>query len=462
MRIRLGIRQLTILLGLAIILLLLTVTSKSGTVIVTPPWNHCLGLNKVTQFHLDIFSGYREKFDDPQGLFCTKLHCEDDPQTPKDDDELTVFGLNSGRHTLIYNKSLTSIGIVGGLGRGLLEFKRPQAVTGNSDGDVFVADTGNDRLVHLRYEDDELLPIDEFTGPDDKPFNRPSGIALGGDLLYVADTRNDRIALVTMDGTITAEYRPEYRGARLYRPYRVAVVTSNDEWFYYRDYFIAVVDSMGGRLWKITPDGTVRNLIRYRAIGDTGGFNHVAIDYYGNVYVTDTHNGTIHKFNRHFQYIMAIGEKGTGEGQFDEPRGISIYRRFGQIFVSERAGAQYHWIGTDLLRLSAERLMFDTEKKTCRIDLSFLLAEHSFVTLYLENEDGERIVDIVSDYMLPSGFFKRRIEIACNKVQLLAKCKVRLVAIAKPTYSSKAYLSVTRRTHFIDPCPTPLTSSLAK
>ncbi len=73
---------------------------RGGTTLVTPPWTHCLGLHKVTQFHLDIYSGYREKFIDPEGLFCVKLVGKDKPDTPRDDDELTVYGLNSGACTV--------------------------------------------------------------------------------------------------------------------------------------------------------------------------------------------------------------------------------------------------------------------------------------------------------------------------------------------------------------------------
>lgn len=440
----------------AAILLILSVSAASfggpkGTTLVAPPWNHCLGLHKVTQFQLNIYSGYSEKFDDPQGLFCTKLSVKDDPESEKDDDELNVFGLNTGRNRLIYNKSLSSIGIVGGPGRGLNQFNSPLSITGDREGNIYVADAGNDRILHLRYFEDGLVAVREIVGEEEDRLAGPAGVSLSGGILYVADTRKDRIVAFGADGSPRSVFKPSLKGASLYRPFGLAVVSSGDEWLHFRDYFIAVTDSMGGRIWKLSTSGEPLAVVRYSSIGGRGSFNHVAIDYYGNIYVTDTINGKIHKFDRNLKYIVAIGDDGTDEGQFDQPRGISIYRRFGQIFISERAGAQYYWIGTDILRLSLHGIYFETESKRCRVDVSFLLTEHSAVTLYLEDESGKNRFTILPEYILPLGPFEQRLTARCDPAESLAKCKLRLVAIAKPTYSSRTYHAVRRESRLVLP-----------
>ncbi len=186
---------------------------ESGTTLVAPPWTHCLGLHKVTQFHLDVYSGYREKFNDPQGLFCVKLASEDKPDVPRDDDELTVYGVNSGNHDIIYNKSLTSIGIVGGEGAGDMRFRRPLALSGDAAGNLYVADTGNDRIAHLRYGmDDELVWVKEIRGPAERPLRGPFGVAIGGGVIFVADTGNDRIAVFRPDGAFVKSFGAEWKG----------------------------------------------------------------------------------------------------------------------------------------------------------------------------------------------------------------------------------------------------------
>jgi hypothetical protein len=423
------------------------------TTLVTPPWTHCLGLHKVTQFHLDIYSGYREKFDDPEGLFCIKLASKDKPNTTRDDDELTVFGLNSGAGDIIYNKSLTSIGIAGTPGSGVMEFERPISITGDRDGNVYVADTGNDRIVRLRDVDDALVWVAEMHGPSDRPLAAPAGVCLSGGYLYVADTGNDRIVVLTVDGSFVRSFGAEKDGASLRSPSAIAAVSEGDDWLYYADHFIVVTDSLGGRLWKISPEGKVLALARRAAIGGAGSFDHVAIDYYANIYVTDRTAGLVHKFDRHLGYLVAVGGA-SGEGpRFDQPRGITIYRRFGQVFVAERSGAQYFWIGTDLLRYSAENLRFDVRRQRCSVDVSFLLTECSSISLVLRDERGADRFTVLPQYILPPGRFSRRIEVDCPAAETLAKCNLSLVATAVPTYSSRAFLTVRRESGLLSPRP---------
>jgi hypothetical protein len=444
------VKQLIPIFVLSIVLLpLASGGEREETTLITPPWNHCLGLHKVTQFHLDLYSAYSTEFNDPQGLFCTKLDSENDPGTERDDDELTVFGLDSGAHLLIYNKGLTSIGIIGGEGEGQLQFRNPVSLSGDEKGNVYVADSGNGRIVHLRYTGNrELVYAGEIQGPEGNLLDRPTGVAFSGGKIYVADSGNDRIAVFGVEGGLQASFTPATEEDRLFRPFSVAAVTEGDEWLYYRDYYIAVVDSLGRRIWKLSPEGEVLGIIRYNQ--SEGGFGHVAVDYYGNIYATDPHHGCIHKFNRHLEYIVAFGASGTHHNQLDEPRGITIYRRFGQIFVSERAGAQYYWIGTDIIRFSAKNLSIYSSEGRLGVDVSFLLTEHSFVSLHLEDEQGNERIRVLDDYLLPAGLFERRLELPSTEMELLANCKLRLVIVAKPTYSSRAYLEVRKKSRLLE------------
>ncbi len=444
------VKQLIPIFVLSVVLLpLASGGDRGGTTLITPPWNHCLGLHKVTQFHLDLYSGYSAKFDDPQGLFCTKLESKDDRGTDRDDDELTVFGLDRGENRLIYNKSLTSIGIIDGSESGGLPFRHPFALSGDVKGNVFVADTENDRVVHLRYLDnDDLVFVSETRGAEGDELDRPMGVSVSGGRVFVADSGNNRIEVFDFEGSVIASLHPETEAERLEGPSAVAAVTEGDDWLYYRDYFVAVVDSLGRRIWKLSPDGEVLGIIRHDR--PEGSFGHIAVDYYGNIYATDERNGCIHKFNRHLDYIMAFGESGTGRNQFDQPRGITIYRRFGQIFISERAGAQYYWIGTDIIRFSARNLTLDPARGRLGIDVNFLLTEHSFVSLHLEDEGGNEVSSILDEYLLPAGSFERHIEVPCAELEPLANCKLRLVIVAKPTYSSRAFLEVRKKSRELE------------
>ena len=88
-------------------------------------------------------AGFSYQFDNPQGVAALKLRAEDDSTTSRDDDELTVFGVNSGQHMLIFNTSLLSIAFYGRQGDGVGEFDNPVWVAAHRDGRVAVTDTGD-------------------------------------------------------------------------------------------------------------------------------------------------------------------------------------------------------------------------------------------------------------------------------------------------------------------------------
>ena len=121
--------------------------------------------------------------------------------------------------------------------------------------------------------------------------------------------------------------------------------------------FIVVSDSMLSRVWKLDRRGQPFAARRVRDIGSggKGEFYYVAIDYYANVWCSDR-GGGLHKFDRELRFLSSVGRPGHDDYEFDEPRGLGLYRRFGQLFVSEREGAQYLWMGTDVFTPSVADL----------------------------------------------------------------------------------------------------------
>jgi sugar lactone lactonase YvrE len=414
------------------------------SMLIYPPFRHCLGLHKVTTFHLFVYLGTRTRFDDPGALAAVKLDSENDLSTGRDDDELTVFGINTGKCEIIYNTSLTSADIYGECGTGPGQFRNPLGIAAEASGNVFVADTGNDRIVRLAYRDDRLSFVRAFgsTGSGRQQFRSPSDVAVGASgALYIADTGNDRIIEVTRDGEPILSFSEDADGGvSLDGPTALAVVEAGEEWAAVERDLIVVVDRGGTRLTQFSRDG------RVLAVAAADGlplqnvrFNRVAIDFYGSVYATDTARSQIHKFDSSLVYVASFGRQGTGRMELDEPRGITIWRRFGQVFVTERAGAQYFWIGTEIRELKAAADAAGPGGDGIRV--SYTLTETSRVTIELVNERGDVVRTLVEKRRRAIGVNTERLDVAPVPPGLYT-----LRVVAAPTYSSVSYFHDTAET----------------
>jgi sugar lactone lactonase YvrE len=147
------------------------------------------------------------------------------------------------------------------------EFDTPSALALDGEGNIYVADTGNNRIRKVTPDGRvTTLAGDGNAGfrdgaAADAEFDSPVGVAVDKDgNVYVADTYNDRVRVVTKDGavkTVAGAGRPGYAdgdalSAALFdTPCAVAVNEAGE---------VFVADTGNNRLRKITKDGRVTTL----------------------------------------------------------------------------------------------------------------------------------------------------------------------------------------------------------
>jgi streptogramin lyase len=89
---------------------------------------------------------------------------------------------------------------------------------------------------------------------------------------------------------------------------------------------IYIADTNNHRIQKFDSNGTY--LAQWGSLGSGDGqFNHptgVAVDSTGNVYVVDGENNRIQKFDSNGLYLAQWGTSGSGDGQFTIPQGIAV------------------------------------------------------------------------------------------------------------------------------------------
>jgi len=369
---------------------------QDPSTLVFPTFLHTYGIRKATRFHLFLFTNNRVKFENPQGLAVVRLSAWEDTSTTHDDDEVTVYGVNAGQNNIIYNKSMKSIGVYGLDEQGDHRLNAPHGIAANELGDVYICDSGNHRVVKLRNTDNELIFQKVVGAPGQAAgmFRTPRGVALDSENnVYVTDRDNHRVQV------FSPELDYLYEWGELSSPDAIAVIDRGERWSYFKEDFVVVIDSASQRLNKFDLHGNVLGRISAEQMGvNQPYFAFLALDYYNNIYITDTQNHCIHKLNHRLLYLTRYGQRGDGDREFIEPRGITIYRRFGQIFVAEKYGAQYYWVGADCYRFET------TPMPDARaVKFRYFLTEHAFVTTDILDEDNNLITRVWTKRMKATG-----------------------------------------------------------
>jgi len=427
------IKRLTLLLG--IFSLFIVVFSEETTLII-PPFKHSMGYYKANSTIAKIILKKNVSFERVSGICALKLKQLDDRTTDKDDAILSLFGINN--HQIVYNVGLNRIKTYGSKGRGEApeSLYYPTDIVVTPDGELYISDTYNFRVLKFLYDEDSLLYENSFGsfGMDSFSLNLPEGIDYDGvGNLFICDSRNNRIVV------LNRSFYPFMILDNIQRPHSISIVDSKKGYLNLKDRLFLVVSSDRRRLLKLDFYG---NLIKEFFSFDITGykdvdFNFIDYDQNGNIYVTDTINSCIHKFDSDLRYITSFGREGSGKNQFYKPEGISIYRKYGQVFISERTGFQYYWIGVDgyIKEFTPPTISDTTEGLT----ISLFTTEQCRVTIQI-TKDGKFVRELTSDLRRNIGLNYIVWDLKDEKGnRIVENGKYRLKVTLEPLYSSRGY-----------------------
>ena len=290
---------------------------------------------------------------------------------------LYVVEFNGHRVRRIDGKGfITTIGGTGRKGSGGVggpankaDFDSPHSLAVTPKGDVFVADTMNNRVSKIDARTGMLTVI---AGTGEKGFSGDGGPAVkarfgniycasldpGYERLYLADLDNRRIRVVDLGtGIVTTvagngkkgvpEDGAEAVNAPLVDPRAVAVDAKGN---------IYILERSGHALRLVDPQGKVRTIAgtgKAGAAGDGGdarmatlnGPKHLCIDADGNVIIADTENHLIRKVilaEGKIVRVAGTGKKGSTSvggsplvAELNQPHGVYVHPTTGELYISD-------------------------------------------------------------------------------------------------------------------------------
>jgi len=197
-------------------------------------------------------------------------------------------------------------------------FNSPMGIAIGPHGNVYIADTSNNRIQKFSSEGDFITKWgknfgDGSIGNGNGEFRHPRCITISSDsFVFVGDSENYRIQKFTLDGDFINAWETEWA-------YDISVDSDGNIYI--------PKPNINGYIFKIDPNG---NLIKEWVIG--GASEGLAIDKIGNIFVSCRNTNKIQKFTVNGEFVIEWSNLGDNTNVMNNPRGIEVDIN-GDVFV---------------------------------------------------------------------------------------------------------------------------------
>jgi DNA-binding beta-propeller fold protein YncE len=260
------------------------------------------------------------------------------------DQQGSLFAVDNGNNRIQkFDNTGNFIILWGNFGSANANFHNPTGIACDGKGDVWAVDTNNHRVQKFDGKLGGYIMKFGSRGNGEGQFNSPWGIAVDRvrGYVYVVDSANFRVQKFDMAGEFVMSWGSFGNGdGQFYFPRGVAVDQSDGS--------VYVVDMGNHRVQKFDTSTNVlpQLLTKWGGSSEPGHASSqlaqeagqlrspwgVTVDGAGDVYVTDTGNHRVEKFDKEGNFITQWGGYGNGDGQFNFPYGIAVDAK-GSVFV---------------------------------------------------------------------------------------------------------------------------------
>lgn len=203
---------------------------------------------------------------------------------------------------------------------GQIRFSSPVAIA-KRNGVFYVADSGRGSI--LAFDENEKVIFESRSH-----LERPSGLTLLGDRLFIADSQRHKIVSFDLQGNHLSEFgrRGKADGEFNFPTHLAADAEGN----------LYVTDSMNSRVQILDAQGGYKGQLG--SVGDSPGHfgrpKGVSVDSLGHIYAIDAIFDNLQIFDRSGRLLLNLGGSGSGPGEFWLPNGLAISRQ-NEIYATD-------------------------------------------------------------------------------------------------------------------------------
>jgi len=298
----------------------------------------------------------------------------------------TVFFTDPIKNIIAYNVDEIDFKYYGNASEHI-QLNKPNNIIALTDGNVYVSDSGNNRILNLFWNSQEIINHQNmYTG-----LSNPHGIAVDAkNNLYIADTGNNRI--VKLNSTLNPVNYIGQNTSFLVKP---ALIEPKG----------IAVDGFGNIYVGCTGS---KSLLKFDAAGQLIksifsteinlselNITDIKVDQFDNIYVIDNFNSLLIKFDNNLNVLARIGGVGEQIYNLNRPMCLTLYREYGGIFVSTSEGGKIFRIMPGLGftdKYFSRKFVFKTELKISE----YRLTSTSLVNIMILDNQAN-VIRLLSD-----------------------------------------------------------------
>lgn len=199
-------------------------------------------------------------------------------------------------------------------------FDEPLAAASDGKGRIFVTDALHHSVKVLDAATGDYITEIGQQGTNAGELNRPYGIAVNDDYIYIAQMESPRIQVFDTDGNFVAVILDNDNPGEAGHFVPTALATGKNGELFIADVYqhrIIILDSQWRYIRSIGHNGTEPGAFAYP--------NGLAVDKAGNLYVADSNNRRIQIFSPAGEFLSSFdGTAGKSDNALSLPRGIAI------------------------------------------------------------------------------------------------------------------------------------------